>query len=173
MESLDGNHISNIFATLRSLSSIQRRVLPRLLTRTDKLLLLFFITTIIASSTFIVFDIIDTYSTSIPGEGGTLREGIIGIPRFINPLLANSDADRDLTNMIYTGLLRQDGMGNLALSLAKRYTISDDGLMYTFYMHENARWSDGTPLSADDIIFTVSLVKDPNYRSPYRPNWEV
>ena len=101
-----------------------------------------------------------------------MREGVIGIPRFVNPLLASSDADRDLTALIYTGLLRNDGKGELVPSLADRYEISNDGLTYTFYLKDNLRWSDGKRLTADDILFTLSLVKDPNYRSILRPNWE-
>jgi len=68
--------------------------------------------------------------------------------------------------------LRNDGKGELVPSLADRYEISDDGLTYTFYLKDNLYWSDGTSLGVDDILFTLSLVKDPNYRSVLRPNWE-
>lgn len=101
-----------------------------------------------------------------------MREGIIGIPRFINPLLVVSDADKDLTNLIYTGLLRHNGQGILVPSLAENYEISEDGLIYTFHLKKDAAWNDGAPLTAEDVVFTITLLKDPQYRSVIRPNWE-
>ncbi len=135
-------------------------------------MLVFFVLSFLASGTYAGLALTDTYSDSVPADGGSFREGIVGIPRFINPLLVISDADRDVTSIVYTGLLRHDGKGNLALSLAEHYEISEDGLSYTFYLHRNARWSDGAPLGADDVIYTISLAKDPQYRSVIRPNWE-
>lgn len=162
----------SLWASLRSLSPAQRRVLPRLLTKRDRILFFAFSMMFVLSIAYAAYALINRYSVPVPTEGGTLQEGIVGIPRFINPLLASSDADRDLTALLYTGLLRNDGKGALVLSLANHYEISDDGLTYTFYLKENLHWSDGVPLTADDILFTLSLVKDPNYRSILRPNWE-
>lgn len=136
------------------------------------MLLFLFCIALIGSLGYIGYSLADRYSISMPAEGGALREGIIGIPRFINPLLASSDADRDLTAVVYTGLLRNNGEGALAPFLADHYEISNDGLTYTFYLKDNLRWSDGAPLTADDVLFTISLVKDPAYRSVLRPNWE-
>lgn len=43
----------------------------------------------------------------VPLDGGSITEGIIGTPRFINPVLASSDIDRDLVSLIYSGLMRK------------------------------------------------------------------
>ncbi|TSC77595.1 MAG: peptide/nickel transport system substrate-binding protein, partial [Parcubacteria group bacterium Gr01-1014_29] len=138
MESYDTDQSTHIRTGLRSLSPLQRRVLPRLMTRTERVLLVFFISALLVSGGYAIFALINIYSITIPAEGGSYREGIIGIPRFINPLLANSDADRDLARMVYTGLLRHNGKGALVESLAERYEISDDGLVYTFYIRPDA-----------------------------------
>ena len=53
------------------------------------------------------------YMVEVPAYGGTLTEGIIGTPRFINPVLASSDADRDLVALTHSGLLRPDNRGRL------------------------------------------------------------
>jgi peptide/nickel transport system substrate-binding protein len=166
------NTSKNSISLLYSLSSLQRRVLPRLLSRNERILLAVFIISFFVSSVYLITSFLNSYSISVPAEGGSLREGIIGIPRFVNPLLANSEADRDLTRLVYTGLLRHSGTGTLIPSLAERYTISDNGLVYTFYLREDTQWSDGIPLTADDIVFTLSLVKDPKYRSVLQANWE-
>ncbi len=111
-------------------------------------------------------------SNLMPASGGTWREGIVGSPRFINPLLAITDPDRDLASLIYSGLLRPDGKGALIPDLAERYEISPDGLSYTFVIKPEASFHDGKLLRADDIIFTVELAKNPVLKSPARANWE-
>jgi len=110
-----------------------------------------------------------------PAFGGTLREGIVGggsPPRFINPLLAQSDADRDLSALIYSGLFKYDKEGSLEPALAERYEISENGLTYTIFLKENIYWPDGQALTADDVVFTIQLAKNPLAQSPRRANWE-
>jgi len=108
----------------------------------------------------------------VPSNGGSLTEGIIGIPRFINPLLAISDADRDLTTLVYSGLLKVSSTGILIGDLAESYSVSDNGLEYTFVLRENAVFHDGAPVTADDIVFTIKKAQDPNLKSPRRASWE-
>jgi len=107
----------------------------------------------------------------IPAKGGEITEGIVGIPRFINPLLAVSDADRDMTTLVYAGLMRAEG-SVLVPDLAENYTVSEDGLTYTFVLREGITFHDGTPITADDVEFTVLKAKDPALKSPKRANWE-
>lgn len=112
------------------------------------------------------------YTVTLPATGGSVTEGAIGSPRFINPLLATSDTDRDLSALIYSGLLRIGPNDELIPDLAESYNISDDGLIYTFTLKENLTWHDGRKLTARDIVFTVNKAQDSNTRSPRRANWE-
>lgn len=112
------------------------------------------------------------FSFEMPAPGGTWKEGAVGSPHFTNPILAISDPDRDLAALIYSGLMRPDGKGKLALDLAERYEISSDGLVYTFTLRRDAQFHDGTKITADDVIFTVNLAKNPIVKSPLRANWE-
>lgn len=107
----------------------------------------------------------------VPADGGSLTEGVIGIPRFINPLLAISEADRDMTILVYSGLMRATKSGIIP-DLAESYTVSDTGLIYTFTLRENIFFHDGSPITADDIEFTVLKAQDPALKSPKRANWE-
>ncbi len=107
-----------------------------------------------------------------PKSGGSLAEGIIGTPRFINPVLSISDADRDLTSLVYSGLMRADAKGNLIPDLAERYEIADDGLSYTFFLRKNITWPDKKPITSDDIVFTIQEAKNPVLKSPQRATWE-
>ncbi len=119
-----------------------------------------------------VWKLENLFLKEVPSHGGTISEGVIGTPRFINPLLAISDADRDMTALIYSGLMRPDGDGGLIPDLAEKVDVSKDGLTYTFILKDNLKWNDGKPLTSDDIIFTIQQVTDPNLKSPKRPNWE-
>lgn len=120
----------------------------------------------------VVYKLNNYYSIEVPDYGGSFKEGVIGSPRFINPLLAVTDTDRDLVKLIYSGLLELDNGGSFVPILAERYNISKDGLIYTFYLNKKNKWSDGTPLLSDDIIFTVKKAKDPALNSFQRANWE-
>lgn len=112
------------------------------------------------------------FSASVPASGGTLREGIVGNPRFMNPVLSQTDADRDIVELVYSGLLRHDGAGNLIPALAEKYEVSNDGLTYIIVLKPNLRWSDGKSLTTNDVTFTIQLAKNPIVQSPRRANWE-
>ncbi|TSA43961.1 peptide ABC transporter substrate-binding protein [bacterium] len=107
----------------------------------------------------------------VPAYGGSLVEGEIGSPQFINPLLAISDADRDLSSLVYAGLMGLSGNGSLVPVLAERYEISSDGKSYTFTLRANATFTDGTPVTATDVVFTVRKAQDSALKSPEYANW--
>lgn len=108
---------------------------------------------------------------TVPTYGGTLVEGEIGSPRFINPLLAISDADRDLATLTYAGLMGLSGSGILTPVLAESYDVSPDGKTYTFTLRKDAKFSDGTPVTSADVLFTVQKAQDSALKSPEYANW--
>jgi peptide/nickel transport system substrate-binding protein len=107
---------------------------------------------------------------SVPSHGGRLAEGVVGLPRSINPVLAFTDVDLDLSNVVYAGLMKYEE-GKLVPDLAEKYTVSDDGLTYTFTLKKDLRFHDGVPLTADDVEFTVQKVQDQIIKSPRRADW--
>ena len=108
-----------------------------------------------------------------PKIGGVYTEGILGQIRFINPILAQTnDADRDLTQIIYSSLFKYDGQGNLIPDLVESYNISEDGLSYEIKIKENVKWHDNEQLTVDDIIYTIKIIKNSEYKSPLRNNWQ-
>jgi peptide/nickel transport system substrate-binding protein len=107
----------------------------------------------------------------VPSYGGTLTEGTVGSPRFINPLLAISDADNDLSTLTFAGLMGISGDGSLVPVLAESYTVSTDSKTYTFILRTGAKFSDGSPVSADDVVFTVRKAQDAALKSPRYADW--
>ncbi len=113
------------------------------------------------------------HTTPIPKPGGSYREGIVGEPRFVNPVLSPAnDADRDLVRLLFAGLMRYTPDGRLEPDLALQVAISPDGKTYTFTLRENLLWHDGVPLSAEDVLYTISIIQNPEYRSPIRVSWQ-
>jgi len=107
-----------------------------------------------------------------PGYGGTYIEGVVGQPRFINPIYGETnDVDRTLIGLIYSGLMTYDKDGKIVNDLAESYKISDDGKTYTFQLKEDLFWQDGLPLTADDVIYTIKTIQNSDYKSPLRANW--
>ncbi|MEM7348221.1 MAG: peptide ABC transporter substrate-binding protein, partial [Chloroflexota bacterium] len=103
-------------------------------------------------------------SVTIVEENGTYTEGVAGLPQFINPLLAQyNPVDADLTALIFNGLTQTDGQGGLLPDLAEDWSISDDGLVYLFKLREDVQWQDGEPFTADDVLFTLTLIQSPDF----------
>lgn len=127
---------------------------------------------LIVSTVAILQTINRHFMVSVPAYGGSLSEGIIGTPRFINPILAFSDTDQDLVALVYSGLMRKNLDGSLVPDLAEKYEVSPDGLSYTFTLKDNIYFHNDAPVTIDDIIFTINQIKDPIIKSPHRGNWE-
>src|SRR5438067_2724153 len=72
-------------------------------------------------------------------RGGTFVEAMIGAPRYVNPLLASSDTDLDLTHLVYSGLTRIDDQGNIVPDLASGWQVSPDARTYTFTLRADLR----------------------------------
>lgn len=106
----------------------------------------------------------------VPATGGVIREGIIGQPQYINPVLSFSNdvnkPDRVLEYLIYPTLFRLDTEGNLVNELVEEYSVGDNGKEYIFKIKPNITWDDNTPLTIDDIIFTIETIQNPDYNSP-------
>ncbi|HEY4507045.1 MAG TPA: peptide ABC transporter substrate-binding protein [Candidatus Paceibacterota bacterium] len=113
------------------------------------------------------------FTKPTPDYGGTLVEGLLGNLKHLNPLLVQSnDADKDLVNLVYSGLVRFGTEGKLENNLAQSYEISEDGLTYTFKIKENITWHDGYPITADDIVFTIVTAQNEDYASTQRILWQ-
>ena len=117
-------------------------------------------------------EVSNAFLEKIPTSGGTLVEGIVGNPRFINPVLALSDADKNMTALVYSGLMRLDENGRAVPDLAESVSLSEDKLTYRAVLREGAHFQDGTIVTADDIVFTISKIADPLIKSPRKGNWE-
>jgi peptide/nickel transport system substrate-binding protein len=132
------------------------------------------VTLLVVGIFFILFVIQQSvqYAVQVATTGGTYAEGIVGVPRFINPVLAVTRADRDLSALIYDGLMRVGSNGTLEPNIAESITISEDGLTYNVVLKKGIAFHDGYPLTARDIAFTIERIQDPLLSSPLRGNFD-
>ncbi|MDO4743504.1 MAG: peptide ABC transporter substrate-binding protein [bacterium] len=86
-------------------------------------------------------------------------------PQNIDPLLASNDSELTIVRNTFEGLTRYNADGELELGCAKEYSVSDDKLTYTFILHDNLVWSDGTKLTANDFEFAVQRAANPQTKT--------
>ncbi|MFH1188366.1 MAG: ABC transporter substrate-binding protein [bacterium] len=95
-------------------------------------------------------------TTVIPDYGGTFREGLIGQPVFINPVIPINEIDRDISRLVFSSLA----------DLSDSITYTEEGRIWNVRLKEGLTWHDGEPLTSDDVIFTINTIQDPDSRSP-------
>lgn len=95
-----------------------------------------------------------------PATGGVYSEGLVGSLGRLNPLLDwNNPADRDIDRLLFSGLFRFDERGIPQPNLAESWGVNEEGTIYNVTLHSNAVWHDGIPVTSDDVIFTINLIK--------------
>ena len=101
-------------------------------------------------------------------KGGTLILALLSDPRTFNPLYSATDqASVMVTNMIFDGLTQINlQTQDVVPGLATRWSVSKDGKEWIFYLRKGALWSDGKPITADDVIFTFDTIYNPKVETP-------
>ena len=152
-------------------SRLQWRQFFKILTEKEKIIFLIFFFLTLGSFIFLGINFYLKNTEVGPAFGQIHIEGVVGQPRFINPIYANSDVERDLTQLVFSGLMKYGENLEILPDLAEKYEVEEDGRVYKFYLKENLFWQDKTPLTAEDIVFTVKRIQDPDYKSPLIANW--
>lgn len=127
----------------------------RFLTRAEKILSLVLVFIILLTGFYLVRRFVVDNSLLIPDIGGIHTEGVVGRPQYLNPILSvPNPVDRDITQLIFSGLSRFNPHSGLIEDDIATSDISPDHLKYTFTILPDATWHDGTPVTADDILYT-------------------
>lgn len=144
----------------------------KILKGTEKKVFIFFLVLFLGSFLYLAVDVYVRSTKVAPAYGGTFTEGVVGQPRFINPIYGETnDIDRTLIDLIYSGLMTYDKDGKLVNDLISDYKVSEDGKNYTFQLKDDLFWQDGTALTVDDVIYTIKVIQNSDYKSPLRANW--
>lgn len=114
----------------------------------------------------------DSYAEDAFVEGGTYTEATIGDVKSLNPLFATTSSEEVLSKLMFATITTVDYSGHLGNQLAQSVTASEDGKTWTVKLREGLKWSDGEPLTAEDVVFTVKLIQDKAVNTIYESNFE-
>lgn len=106
-----------------------------------------------------------SYQTAAADTGGTYAEAVLGPVDTLNPLYASSEAELSAARLLFSSLYSYDTTGHLKNEVAESVQVDTNGTVYTITLKRNITWSDGTPLTAKDVAFTVNLMKNPETRA--------
>ena len=108
-----------------------------------------------------------------PSGNSVLNRAVGQEPESVDPHLARTTQAHDVQRDLFEGLVRYSADGRLEPGVAERWEVSDDGLVYTFYLREAARWSNGEPVVAADFVASFRRLVDPETASFYAQTLDV
>lgn len=111
-----------------------------------------------------------SYAEDVFISGGTYTEATIGRVNSMNPLFATTTSEKVLSRLMFATLASVDYSGNPGLQLAESLVPSDGGKVWTLKLRDNLKWSDGEPLTNEDVLFTIDLIKNPAANTIYSSN---
>ena len=104
-------------------------------------------------------------NNNAPASGGSYSEGVLGPLETLNPIFARSSAEKSAARLMFASLYNYDTTGHIKGDLAESVTVNEAETEYTVKLRRNLKWSDGAPLDARDVVFTVNLLKDARTQS--------
>lgn len=113
--------------------------------------------------------VMDTFSGGTVLAGDAYSEGIVSDrPAILNPLFVDfSEANRDISSMLFSGLLKYDPSKKAFVDDLASLALSDDKKTYKFILKQNLVWHDGSSITADDVYFTFhDLIQSPDFKNP-------
>lgn len=118
------------------------------------------------------FNSLSTYFIKeTPTFGGTYSHGVVGSIENINPLFVQGDAEAAANKLIFSGLTRTISATNYIPDLAESWAVSDDGLVYDFKLRQGVTWHDDVAFTADDVVYTITLIQNPDTRTSLSQVW--
>lgn len=114
----------------------------------------------------------ESYAKDTFVSGGNYVEATIGRINSMNPLFATTSSEKTLSRLMFATLVAIDYSGHPGLGLADSIIASENGKIWTVHLRENLLWSDGEPITNEDVLFTVSLIQNPAVNTTYSLNLE-
>lgn len=109
--------------------------------------------------------------TPIAAEGGTLSVGVYNFDTY-NPIATQSQSMTQASAFLYDGLMRKNSDYTMSPCLAQSYTVSDNGLVYTFSLRQDVTWHDGSGFDANDVDYTIKMIQELD-NSPYKERFAL
>lgn len=140
------------------------------LSKKEKFLFSFFLFLFFCSLTFSLYSLYLKKTKIIPDFGGTIVEGTTEPIQTLNPLFISTQPEKDIVQLLLSSLFEIKGE-EIFPNLAEKLEILDSGKTFKVKLKEKIFWEDGKEITAEDVEFTVSLIQDPEVKSPLRIDW--
>lgn len=112
-----------------------------------------------------------SYSTTSFISGGVYTEATLGKVNSLNPIFATTNSEKVLSRLMFATISQIDYSGHVGLGLAESIVPDDTGKIWTVKLKKNLKWSDGEPITAEDVTFTIKMLKSPVINSSYSSNF--
>lgn len=113
-----------------------------------------------------------TLAVVSPSYNTSLSIGTVEQPKYFTPIYANEDLERVISGLIYSGLYKKDINNNYVYDLAESVTKNEDGTRIDVVLKPGLSFSNGKPLTSDDVIFTYNLLSNPQVKSIDKVRYE-
>ena len=112
----------------------------------------------------------ESYAQNVFVDGGTYTEATLGEVKSMNPLFATTSSEKVLSRLMFATISTIDYSGHAGAGLAESIRADETGKIWTVKLRNNLKWSDGEPITTDDVLFTAELIKNPAVNSIYDSN---
>lgn len=112
----------------------------------------------------------ESYTMPVFSSGGTYTEATLGKINSLNPLFATTSSEKTLAKLLFSSLVAPDYSGHNGLELASSVASDQTGKIWTLKLRPNLYWSDGQPITLDDVAYTIKVIKHPDVNTVYRAN---
>ena len=109
----------------------------------------------------------ESYKLNTFTSGGGYTEGTLGQINSLNPLFATTNSEKTLSKLLFATLSAPDYSGRMGFDLAKSIQTNQTGQTWTIELRNDAVWSDGTPLTTEDVLFTIKTIQNPKVNTSY------
>lgn len=139
------------------------RAIVKAFSRIERIVFVACFVVLFLSGGFLFIHFLGSSTITAPDRGGIYHEGVVGQPSFINPILAkNGTPDKDLVTLIFANIP----------TIAQSIKHDDTFRTWNVRIKEDATWEDGSPITSDDIIFTVQTIQNQDTLSPLLSDWQ-
>ena len=112
----------------------------------------------------------ESYAVTTFTSGGTYSEATLGRINSLNPLFATTSSEKTLSRLMFQTLSAVDYSGHMGLGLADSIKTEDSGTVWTVHLRDDQKWSDGEPITNEDVLYTVSMIQSPAVITAYSSN---
>jgi peptide/nickel transport system substrate-binding protein len=113
----------------------------------------------------------NAYNVTTFVSGGTYSEATLGKINSLNPLYATTSSEKTLSRLLFSSLFTIDTSGHINNDLARSIEVDDSGKIWLVTLKDSIQWSDGQPITADDVVYTFQTIQNSRSKTNFSSNF--